>query len=249
MFKPCAIVPVYNHPDTIAKTLKAIGEYNLDMLVVDDGSEPHCQQVLENIAQQIPAVRLLRLTQNLGKGGAVKAGIKKALQLGYSHGLQIDADGQHAPEDIPRFLSLAEQRPNTLISGQPEYDQSVPGLRFYARYLTHIWVWINCLSFTIKDSMCGFRIYPLHRSCELIDKYHLGDRMDFDTEVMVKWYWHFGDIEQFPTRIRYPEDGISHFRGWHDNWLISKMHTRLFFGMLRRCTSLLSRSSNEASNV
>jgi len=240
---------VYNHPDTIANTVKAIAEYNLDVLIVDDGSEALCQQVLEDIAQQTPTVNLLRLPQNLGKGGAVKAGLKKALHMDYSHGLQIDADGQHAPVDIPRLLNLAKQQPDTLISGQPEYDQSVPRLRLYARYLTHIWVWINCLSFTIKDSMCGFRIYPLQRCAELIDNYYLGDRMDFDTEIMVKWYWHFGDIQQFPTRIRYPEDGISHFRGWHDNWLISKMHTRLFFGMLRRCMKLLKRSSSEASNV
>ena len=44
-----------------------------------------------------------------------------------------------------------------------------------------------------------------------------------------------------PTRVRYPEDGVSHFRVWQDNLLISAMHARLFFGMLWRSPRLLWR--------
>ena len=88
-------------------------------------------------------------------------GLRHAAQQGYSHALQIDADGQHRIADIPRFLEQAVAHPRALIVGCPEYDSTVPVLRLWARYLTHVWVSINTLSRQIKDSMCGFRVYPL----------------------------------------------------------------------------------------
>lgn len=238
-FKPCAVIPVYNHPAVIEDTVAAIRIHGLDVVMVDDGSSEACKTKLEDIASKLDYVTLCRLDENQGKGGAVKAGLKKAYALGYSHGLQIDADGQHNSEDIPKFIAAAKKAPGTLISGAPVYDESVPKVRLYARYLTHVWVWINTLSFDIKDSMCGFRVYPLKASCKLIDKQYLGQRMDFDTEFMVKWHWSKQALAQIDTQICYPEDGVSHFRGWEDNVLISTMHTRLFFGMLRRLPSIL----------
>jgi hypothetical protein len=109
----------------------------------------------------------------------------------------------------------------------------------YGRYLTHVWVWINTLSLDITDSMCGFRVYPVARSNQLIAAEPMGDRMDFDTEFMVRWHWHHWGIKQISTRVIYPEQGVSHFRVWRDNKLISWMHTRLFFGMLWRLPRIL----------
>ena len=62
---------------------------------------------------------------------------------------------------LPRFLEQAAAHPEALIVGCPEYDATAPPLRLWARYLTHLWVSINTLSRQIKDSMCGFRVYPL----------------------------------------------------------------------------------------
>jgi hypothetical protein len=121
------------------------------------------------------------------------------------------------------------------------YDESVPRLRFYARYLTHIWVWINTLSFRIRDSMCGFRVYPLVPVLELAARQKIGMRMNFDTEVLVRMYWDEIDIFNLPTRVGYPADGVSHFQAWRDNVLISRMHATLFFGMLLRMPRLLAR--------
>ncbi|MFP3747745.1 glycosyltransferase family 2 protein, partial [Achromobacter sp. SIMBA_011] len=87
----------------------------------------------------------------------------------YTHALQIDADGQHDAADVPRFLAAAAAHPRAVVLGQPVYDESVPKARLYGRYLTHVWVWIETLSFTIRDSMCGFRLYPLDLACALID--------------------------------------------------------------------------------
>ena len=122
---------------------------------------------------------LVRLPLNLGKGGAMMSGLRKALALGYSHALQIDADGQHDVNDIPRFLASARQHPQAVVCGQPVYDASVPKGRLYGRYLTHVWVWINTLSLRIRDSMCGYRVYPLSAVVSVLDGACLGRRMDF----------------------------------------------------------------------
>jgi len=161
--------------------------------------------------------------------------------LGYSHALQIDADGQHDVRDIPAFLAASVAQPDSVICGCPVYDASVPKGRLYGRYLTHVWVWINTLSFDIKDSMCGFRVYPLEPTVALIDATAIGRRMDFDVEVLVRLYWRGVGVVNQPTHVSYPSDGISHFRVWLDNVLISRMHTQLFFGMLLRLPALLWR--------
>ncbi|NQZ08546.1 MAG: glycosyltransferase family 2 protein, partial [Algicola sp.] len=106
---------------------------------------------------------------------------------------------------------------------------------------THFWVWVETLSFTIKDTMCGFRVYPLKPCIELIQAKTLGTRMDFDIEIMVRLYWRGVATLFLPTKVIYPEDGISHFQPVADNVRITWMHTRLFFGMLLRSPVLLWR--------
>jgi hypothetical protein len=117
----------------------------------------------------------------------------------------------------------------------------VPKGRLYGRYLTHIWVWINSLSLSIPDSMCGFRVYPLAPTLELIDSVAIGRRMDFDSEILVRLSWLNQPMQWLPIRVRYPADGLSHFRLLHDNALISLMHAKLFFGMLLRAPLILWR--------
>jgi hypothetical protein len=65
--------------------------------------------------------------------------------------------------------------------------------------------------------------------------------MDFDTEIIVRLHWTGVPVRNRPTRVTYPEDGVSHFDLWRDNLRISAMHARLFFGMLRRLPRLLAR--------
>ncbi|WP_061539926.1 glycosyltransferase family 2 protein [Collimonas fungivorans] len=241
-FKPCAVIPVYNHEHAIGIVLAAVLAHDLPCVLVDDASSPACAAVLDELAAAYPGqVFLLRHAVNRGKGGAVLSGIRHAAAAGYSHALQIDADGQHCTDDIPRFLQQAAAQPRSLIVGCPQYDDSVPSLRFYARYLTHVWVWINTLSLDIKDSMCGFRVYPLPPLVRLMQRKKLGERMDFDTEVLVRLYWDGIAVVNLPTRVTYPMDGVSHFRVGLDNLLISRLHATLFFGMLWRAPRLLGR--------
>jgi glycosyltransferase involved in cell wall biosynthesis len=242
VFLPCIVVPVYNHEHAIGTVLDGLLRHGVPCILVDDGSRPACAAVLDALARRHAGrVVLERLPHNQGKGAAVLAGFQVAARLGCSHVLQIDADGQHATGDVPAFLARAAAHPRAIIAGQPIYDASVPKGRLYGRYATHVWVWINTLSLEIRDSMCGFRVYPVAPVNALAARGALGQRMNFDIDILVRLYWDGLRVISQPTRVIYPDDGVSHFRVWRDNVQISWMHTRLFFGMLPRIPRLLAR--------
>ncbi|WP_455864952.1 glycosyltransferase family 2 protein [Pantoea agglomerans] len=242
-FSPCVVIPCYNHGAMMASVLARLAPFNLAVFIVDDGSDEATRLQLEPLRNA--QVTLIRLAENQGKGAAVMRGLQVAAEAGFSHALQVDADGQHQIEDCPQMLAEARQHPQCLISGQPVYDDSIPKSRLYGRYITHFWVWVETLSFSIKDSMCGFRVYPLAPTLALATRHPIGQRMDFDTEIMVRLYWAGTPSRFIATRVTYPQDGVSHFDALHDNLRISWMHTRLFFGMLPRIPSLLRRSRGE----
>ncbi|QLK62293.1 glycosyltransferase [Enterobacteriaceae bacterium Kacie_13] len=242
-FSPCLIIPCYNHGAMMANVLERLRPFGLPCLVVDDGSDAATADELQRLAAMTPWMRLTRLPSNQGKGGAVMAALQLAAEKGFTHAIQVDADGQHQLSDVPAMLQEARHHPDCLISGQPVYDDSVPKSRLYGRYVTHFWVWVETLSFSIRDSMCGFRVYPLKPCLALMAKHRLGLRMDFDTEIMVRLYWQGTRSCFLPTRVTYPADGLSHFDAVKDNIKISWMHTRLFFGMLPRIPFLLRQHS------
>lgn len=237
VFAPVVVIPVYDHEQAIGKVVEGVVAAGLPCLLLDDGSRPSCAAVLRELARQ-PGIELLRLDVNQGKGGAMLAGFADAARRGYSHVLQIDADGQHDTADLPRFIALARAHPQAVVCGIPRYDASVPKARLYGRYLTHVWVWINTLSLHLRDSMCGFRVYPLAAVLRLVAEETIGRRMDFDSEILVRLFWRQVPVEHLATRVTYPADGVSHFDAWRDNLRISRMHARLFFGMLRRLPRL-----------
>jgi glycosyltransferase involved in cell wall biosynthesis len=241
MIRPCVVVPVYDHGEGAVALIQRLSPLGLTVLLVDDGSGPECAAALRALAARHDRVELLEHATNRGKGSAVLTGLRTAHAQGFSHALQLDADGQHDSGDVPRFLAVAAQHPQALVLGRPIYDPSVPRGRLLARYITHVWVWLETLSLAIPDSMCGFRVYPLASVIALADRVGLGRRMDFDPEIAVRLYWEGVPVLPLSTRVIYPEGGRSHFRLWQDNWLISCMHARLVFGMLRRAPRLLRR--------
>ena len=237
---PCVVIPVYNHGEALAGTLENLAVYDLPTIVIDDGSDEKTKAIVADLAAKTD-IELVSLPQNLGKGGAVMAGLRFADKRGFTHALQIDADGQHDLSDIDKLLDKARKQPGALISGKPQFDDTVPASRLYGRWITRFWVWIETLSLDIPDAMCGFRVYPLKSTIQLLDDRKLGLRMDFDIEVAVRLYWRGVAFVPVPTRVIYPEGGTSHFQVLQDNWRISRMHTILFFGMLLRLPILLFR--------
>lgn len=239
-FQPCFIIPCYNHGDTVPAIIDALQSYTYPIIIVDDGSDQATKAILNQQAQR-SQVSVITLTHNQGKGHAVMVAIKQAFKQSYSHTIQIDADGQHDLTAVNALITASRAHPTALISGKPIYDSSVPKSRLYGRYITHFWVWVETLSFVIKDSMCGFRSYPITSIMQTLNQHNFSHRMEFDTEIMVRFYWNNGNIVFIDTKVIYPKGGISHFDALWDNVKISWMHTQLFFGMLPRIPQLLKR--------
>ena len=235
-----AVIPVYRYADKLESTIVRIQTQKIGVIVVNDGSGIRVSQQIEEICQR-RGCQLISRKENGGKGAAIRDGLISADDAGYSHVFQVDGDGQHRLSQLDTFLSLIEDNPNSLILGTPVYDHSVPLGRRIGRWATHVWIWINTLSFDISDSMCGYRIYPLASIVPILKEGRCGQRMDFDPEICVRAHWKGVPVINWPIEVVYPKGGVSSFRLLEDNWLISKMHTRLFFGMLIRMPVLLCR--------
>jgi glycosyltransferase involved in cell wall biosynthesis len=248
MFSACVVIPVYNHEHAIGAVVASIRAQGLPVLLVDDGCSLACAQELQRLSEMAD-VTLLRHETNRGKGAAVTTGLRAAGKLGFTHAVQIDADGQHTLGDVRRFVEEAREFPDSVICGRPIFDASIPKSRYYGRYLTHGMVWLETLSFDVIDSMCGFRVYPLAPTLALLDRCRLGERMDFDTEVLVRLYWRDVPMRWLATAVSYPLDGVSHFRLFFDNVLMTSLHVRLTLGMLVRLPMLLRRKVARAGSA
>src|SRR5690349_7873154 len=122
--RPCAVIPTYDNPATIRGVVERVREH-VPVLVIDDGSAAPARAAVDALAADGLA-EIHHRERNGGKGAAVTSGFTLAQSLGYTHAMQIDADGQHALEDIPRFLAAMYERPEALILGAPIYDASAP---------------------------------------------------------------------------------------------------------------------------
>jgi len=237
--KLCAIVPSHNHHLVIADVVQDLHNKGLHVFVIDDGSTEPARSVIADLHDLNTGIEVTRLASNRGKGGAVMQGFRMAHAAGYTHAVQVDADGQHDKSALPTLLELAQNHPEALISGQPVYDDSIPLGRKIGRWFTHVWVWVETLSFQISDSMCGYRVYPLAETLKVVEEETVGLRMDFDTEIMVRLFWRGTPTLMTPVKVTYPEDNTSNFDVVADNVRITKMHTRLVLTMLFRILSVL----------
>lgn len=236
----CIVIPVYNHEIAIPHVVAKLKNFSIPTLLINDGSSATCAQVLiDCVKYESSWLTLINRQKNGGKGAAVLDGFKVMHTLGFSHAIQIDADGQHDFNDIPKFIDASRNYPAALILGQPMFDKNAPKSRVYGRRIANFWVAINTLSLSIGDGMCGFRLYPLDAVKALMDTTKIAKKMDFDIDILVRLYWQNVDIINIPTNVIYPYDGVSHFKLWRDNFLISKIHAKLFFGMLPRIPQLL----------
>lgn len=241
-FRPCVIVPVYGHEATLAPLAQALAPLGLPCWFVDDGNPPPVARTIAGVAQaHTPWLQHLRLDINQGKGAAVAAGWHAAAAAGCTHAIQIDADLQHDPAQIPRFLDAARAHPHAVINGVPQYDASVPAVRLHGRKITTVLVWLHTLSRQIDDAMCGFRCYPLAAVTALDRRRPVGRRMEFDADVIVRLFWAGTPVVNLPTPVTYPADGISNFRMLRDNLRMAALHLRLAAGMLVRLPWLLPR--------
>ena len=248
--KICLVIPHFDHLDQFQKILPKLVNEGFPLVVVDDASPEHSFEGLTSLLKEFaPDSILVRHDQNQGKGGAVMTGLAKAQESGFSHALQIDADGQHDIDGIKKLVAQAEIYPDSLVCGRPVFDTSISGLRFYARYITLYLVWLETLSKEIQDALCGLRLYPLQETIILIKAGGIGTRMAFDPELLVRAVWADIPLKYVPVKVIYPEDGKSHFHYLRDNLGIAWMHTRLIAGMLIRIPKLIRQNRSRRDRL
>lgn len=229
--RACVIIPTYDNPQTITEVVASVREHLCDVIVVDDGSAEPTQRALSEIAARGDA-QVVRREQNGGKGAAVKQGFALAFAQGYTHALQIDADGQHCSADIPRYLEAAHRQPDALILGEPQFSTDAPKARLWGRLLSVFFVHLETGGRIIKDPLCGYRLYPLAAALACAPR---SNHMEFDPEIAVRMVWRGVPVHNLPTAVRYVSQahgGVSHFNLVRDNIRISLMHSRLMTRMI-----------------
>jgi glycosyltransferase involved in cell wall biosynthesis len=222
----------------LAEKLAAFG---LPIILVNDGNDKESAAILAECAAKKPSCVHFTLKKNSGKGGAVACGFKKAAELGLTHVLQLDADGQHDAGKAAFFLEESARYPDKIICGYPEFDASAPRSRVNGRKVSNFWATIVTLSGELKDVLCGFRVYPVQNSLRIVKNPFVDKRMGFDAEILVRLYWRRVYPVFHPIKVSYPEGGISNFRMVRDNLRISFMFSRLCIGMLIRLPLLVVR--------
>lgn len=231
---PCLLIPIYNQPQRIADVVARLEPLRLPLLLVDDGSDAATGAVVEGLAARHPWLTLIRRPHNGGRGAALKTGYLGALERGFTHALQLDADGQHDPSQAPALLAAAQEDPRALVLGVPVFDESAPAARLYGRWICRAWVWLETLSFSVRDPLCGLRCIPLEPMRALLAERPLADRMEFDVELVVRLVWAGVPVRSVEVQVRYFDDGVSHYRVLRDNWLLSRLHARLCLELLER---------------
>jgi glycosyltransferase involved in cell wall biosynthesis len=239
--KPCLLIPIFDHKDGIGRVVASLEACGLHCFVIDDGSDAATRAVLDAIEARHPWLEVSHRERNGGRGAALKTGYRLAAQKGYTHVIQLDADGQHDAGDVKRFLAEVESDPEALVLGTPIFDESVPKARLYGRQLSRGMVWLTTLSFDISDPLCGFRGIPLAATVALLDEVATGDAMEFDPELVIRLHWRGIAIRTVPTRVVYEPGGLSHFHMLGDNARMTWVYARSLAGMGIRLPLLLRR--------
>lgn len=253
--KLLVLIPSYNTGRLLADTVAHALEHWREVLVVIDGSTDGSAAAVEAMQAAHPGLRMIRQPQNRGKGAAVLRGVEFASTEGFSHVLTMDADGQHPAEWIPRFITLAESHPHAVLLGKPVFGPEAPQLRVQGRRISNSWANLETLGWGIGDSLFGMRVYPVQALLRAFRGTFFARRFDFDTEIAVRVCWQGVPVVNVPTPVRYltaAEGGVSQFRYFRDNAVLTWMHTRLFFGFVFRLPLLIARvlrGGNPLKNV
>jgi glycosyltransferase involved in cell wall biosynthesis len=237
------LIPSYNPGPKVYATVRAALEQWSPVWVVVDGSTDGSAERLWAMMSSERGLRVLHLSDNQGKGAAVLHGIREAMRAGFTHALTMDSDGQHPPEKIRAFMETSLAAPDAMVLGCPIFDSSAPSLRVKGRKISNWWVHLETLWSGIGDSLCGFRVYPIAALEHVMRGQLWMRRFDFDVEAVVRLCWRGVRPINLPAPVRYfraDEGGVSHFRYWRDNALLTWMHCRLFIGCLIRLPLLLA---------
>ncbi|MGE5528335.1 MAG: glycosyltransferase family 2 protein [Patescibacteria group bacterium] len=217
------IIPTFNNDRTLEKVLLSTLEYTANIIVVNDGSTDRTGAILERYRGKID---ILTHARNLGKGAALRSGLKRAEELGYEFAITLDSDGQHFPADIPKFLEKAISGRDILVIGNRNMTaESIPKSSKFGRKFSNFWVKLET-GRELMDTQSGYRLYTVSK----INRFRFFTvKYDFELESLIRWVWRDYPVEIVPVDVCYPtqEERVSHFRRFEDNLRISLLNTVL----------------------
>ena len=224
----CVIIPTYNNASTILQVIADVSKYCQDIIVVNDGSTDNTSDLLKQIGvgDGSQELSIVSLPQNQGKGHALVAGFRKAQEMGFTHAITIDADGQHFADDIPSFLNLMEHHKDAIIVGARNLtEDNMPRQNTFANKFSNFWFRLQT-DINLPDTQSGYRLYPLSslRGLNLITS-----RYEAELELLVFAAWAGTPVLSVPVKVYYPPEGerVSHFRPIYDFVRISILNTVL----------------------
>jgi glycosyltransferase involved in cell wall biosynthesis len=176
--KVLALIPALNAEESIGTVIRDCKAVNEDVVVIDDGSADRTAEIARAAGAQVVTHPV-----NRGKGAALKTGFAYAIEHGFDAVITLDADGQHLPREIPKFVAAhLETGADLIIGGRAHlFGEMLPRRRFANR------VSARCIAFAAKtnvtDSQSGFRLY----SARLLAGIRLrSDGFDMESEVIVQ---------------------------------------------------------------
>jgi uncharacterized protein (DUF2062 family) len=216
------VIPVFNNKDTIKAVAMECRSRLRHVVVMDDGSTDTDVEALFAGSD----VRVLRHEQNRGKGEAIRTALRYVKAQGGRFMITIDADGQHYPRDIEKFIPLLQDDETAIVVGCRDLSvEHVPGRSRFGREFANLWLWVEAGT-SIDDCQSGFRAYPVEYTSQLTLS---GSRFAFEAEVLTRAVWAGLKLKSVPIDVWYPEPGlrVSSFRPVVDNLRLGCMHARL----------------------
>ena len=219
----CVIIPAYENAGTVVSVIKGALAYVPDVFVVDDGSTDGTAALLRDLSRQEPGLRVISHPVNRGKGKSLKDGFLAAKAEGFQVAITMDADGQHFPEDIPKFLSIHSMRPDAMVMGARNISaDGMPARNTFANRFSNFWFRFQT-GVDLPDTQSGFRLYQLGAigSMPL-----LTSRYEAELELLVFQCWKGVPILSVPVGVWYPPEGerVTHFRPFMDFARISVLN-------------------------
>jgi glycosyltransferase involved in cell wall biosynthesis len=215
-----ALVPGYNEETRIADVIREASAH-LPVLVVDDGSRDRTAEVAEEAGAAV-----IRQRPNQGKGAALRAGFRQALEEGAAAVLTLDADGQHDPAEIPSFLSRFAETGAELIIGARDFRQ-MPFVRRMSNRFARA-TFSQVVGRPILDNQSGYRLIAAPLLRLLQDSREQG--FEFEVEMIVVCVREQMRLEWVPIRTIYGDEG-SHISPF--------AHTANFLRILRKARRML----------
>ena len=213
------VIPAYNEAATVRDVAMRARQQCAHVVVVDDGSSDGTGQTLAGLD-----VTLLRNHENLGKASSLASGFEYALTQGAVGVITLDADGQHAPEEIPSLIKAALEDPDDFLVGARRRSQRRASLwRYVANGIADFWIgW--AAGRRIEDSQSGFRLYPAKLIRELGIPHGRARSFVFESEVVIEAARHGYRCRNVPVSVA-PRSGSrpSHFRPVRDIARITRM--------------------------